>query len=938
MRRQGADHDRQPMLQKLANPRIGPLLGRVLFSPWSVVVMALLVAAILFFPWKVAEPRVYEGFDPNLTFVDEQGDGTQSGQVQMDQDRVVITATEESQPVLHLVTTVNSFSAEFDVAIQEQPASQLWREVSVIVEAPPEAVYASVLLGTLNGSVSFDDVLVEAVPDPGAEGGAILFAEDFEDPQLSGWFTSDGVDRVRKDEITADHGLRIIAPAETEEGAYTTQLIGPLPGDARTYRVSALVQFESGPTSFKLAVGWANEDREIITYSPEWNDWTPYAQPNLPLRVRLWYPANGYAIDLRFVNHAEPELLAGSNTWGAYSSLQTLGSYEPGSTYHVRVDWEPQKRGAFSVLTPDGQTLAYEIDDESDFGLFQSSLVNLSIDSSSPRGSQNSVELTNFRIELPSQTRLFAYASDWRLLVLTSVVVIWFAGYLTYYLVPALAGRLGTLRGTSVRQNALRVVRSPLFVFSVISVPALLALYALSASIDGHPFDRLSQENWTYVTDKYGLDDLYARSSMIPDSAVRGGGPAWAPTEIGYPPGIAYFYLLIGKAWHLISGPIVPMGDQMFQIFWKTSFSAFILVNAGLMFYILRRVVRAPLHWALIPVGLYALNPAVIFDNAVWGESDALLTAALLVSVLGLVTNRPRLVWSFLVIALLIKQTALVAAPVIAVVALWRFGLRRTLVAASFGVIVGFVLISPLLFLGYHPATIYSTTAGKLLDVVSQATAFSTQISGDTFPIWSLFTGFDGLSGYDRIGASDATLIPGLGISYSTAGLLLIVLVAAISTITLWRNPQARSSPQPVFLFLGLIFLAYVAFATRTSGRYLTLALPFLLLSLQHPLSFRGYPASLRALWIPAVASLVSFVSMYGLFMVIATRGEWPSFLGLGNPSTNALSNAVYRVYTADVFITIFACLLLVATLASLAQVVSVGLRQDRPVREPGEL
>jgi len=83
-------------------------------------------------------------------------------------------------------------------------------------------------------------------------------------------------------------------------------------------------------------------------------------------------------------------------------------------------------------------------------------------------------------------------------------------------------------------------------------------------------------------------------------------------------------------------------------------------------------------------------------------------------------------------------------------------------------------------------------------------------------------------------------------------------------------------------------------------------------------------------LWLVlGIITATSLLSMYGLFMVIAARGDWPSFFGLGSPTSNPLSGAIHWIYTSDVFITIFACLLLLAVLALLGEVIHLGLRRD---------
>jgi hypothetical protein len=64
-------------------------------------------------------------------------------------------------------------------------------------------------------------------------------------------------------------------------------------------------------------------------------------------------------------------------------------------------------------------------------------------------------------------------------------------------------------------------------------------------------------------------------------------------------------------------------------------------------------------------------------------------------------------------------------------------------------------------------------------------------------------------------------------------------------------------------------------------------------------------------LWLIGGVTAIALLSMYGIFMEIAVRGDWPVFFGLGNPSTNAVSNVVYQLYTSDIAITALGLLLL---------------------------
>src|SRR5690242_3059888 len=84
------------------------------------------------------------------------------------------------------------------------------------------------------------------------------------------------------------------------------------------------------------------------------------------------------------------------------------------------------------------------------------------------------------------------------------------------------------------------------------------------------------------------------------------------------------------------------------------------IATAGLLFTLARR------YWAaktsLMLAALYAFNPAVILNSAVWGQVDSVLTLPILLGVI-LLEKRPAAAGAAFAAALLIKPQALIFAP-----------------------------------------------------------------------------------------------------------------------------------------------------------------------------------------------------------------------------------------------------------------------------------
>ena len=242
----------------------------------------------------------------------------------------------------------------------------------------------------------------------------------------------------------------------------------------------------------------------------------------------------------------------------------------------------------------------------------------------------------------------------------------------------------------------------------------------------------------------------------------------------------------------------------------------------------------------------------------------------------------------------------------------------------SWGLLFGFAVVSPLILLGYAPVTLYNVTASQILEFASPAPQYA---SSDTFSFWTLVNGFHGLHGFDRIWAPISLQLTS-HLSFATAGTIAFATIGLLTWLNLWRINRGGDPNAMLFSSLALVMTAYVVFSTHASARYLLLALPFVILALANS-------ASIIRFGMVCGLTAVALVSMYGLLMVIAIRGEWPSFYGLGNPATNSLSHLMYSIYTSDAGIWILGAVLvmIMVSLANTLVEASVGLnmrRQDR--------
>jgi len=124
-----------------------------------------------------------------------------------------------------------------------------------------------------------------------------------------------------------------------------------------------------------------------------------------------------------------------------------------------------------------------------------------------------------------------------------------------------------------------------------------------------------------------------------------------------YPPGYIYLLWLVGKL-RLMLG--VNFDTPAFLALLKLPAILADIATAGLLFRLACHSWGARTSLAL--TALYAFNPAVILDSAVWGQVDSVLTLPILLGVVLLETSPAGAGASFAA-ALLIKPQALIFAP-----------------------------------------------------------------------------------------------------------------------------------------------------------------------------------------------------------------------------------------------------------------------------------
>ena len=224
--------------------------------------------------------------------------------------------------------------------------------------------------------------------------------------------------------------------------------------------------------------------------------------------------------------------------------------------------------------------------------------------------------------------------------------------------------------------------------------------------------------------------------------------------------------------------------------------------TAFLIFVSVRK--RLDFKIALLATALYAFNPAVIFNAAVWGQFDAIYTFFLILSLFLIFKSKPKLAVVAFMLGVLTKPQSIALAPLMVFLIFrksnWKGFFTSILLAIAtvFAVIIPFEWTNPVDFLGKIYFGAYSTYG---------------ETSVNAFNIWA----FGGVRQPD----TGATFLIGW------------ILFAALAVFAVYFvHKRLVVSEELVILFAAfLLFFGFFMLPTRIHERYLFPALSVLALT-----------------------------------------------------------------------------------------------------------
>ena len=165
-----------------------------------------------------------------------------------------------------------------------------------------------------------------------------------------------------------------------------------------------------------------------------------------------------------------------------------------------------------------------------------------------------------------------------------------------------------------------------------------------------------------------------------------------------YPPFNVYLFWAFGS----IGRQLALSGTNLVYLI-KLLPNLFDMATTFLIFVFVRK--RFDFNTSLLTVALYAFNPAVIFNAAIWGQYDAIYTFFLVLSLMLFFASKPKLSAMAFALGVLTKPQSIALAPLIVFLICRKYGWRRlftSILAAAatlFVVIIPFEWSNPVSFL-----------------------------------------------------------------------------------------------------------------------------------------------------------------------------------------------------------------------------------------------
>jgi Gpi18-like mannosyltransferase len=391
--------------------------------------------------------------------------------------------------------------------------------------------------------------------------------------------------------------------------------------------------------------------------------------------------------------------------------------------------------------------------------------------------------------------------------------------------------------------------RAALAILAIVVVGLAVRLPFLLSN--GYPFDARLISRWAKSAVLWGVGASYVR--QIPDTMLP-----------NYPPVALLIFAGAGHAYQWLLSPVYDVDLPDCLAFMKLPSVIADVVTSVILFFVVRRL-RGTVLVAAAAGLAYALQPAVLYESAVWGQVDSLYALAALAALVAAACRRWMLMGALTAVALMTKLQAMVILPTVAMLCVLE---RRALIRAALG---GTLTVLMLLVPLWSKPTLQA-----ILDGYVVSTHYFPVLSMYAYNFWVALYGLPA-----SVKDLDSGLLFGV-ISYRNFGLTVFASFALVLPLLFLRRIRAAIHEPAlgwiIFAVPAVTTYAFFLFNTEMHERYL-----FLLMPLGLPLALR----SRRGLLCYAAASALFFLNLVGVLpwtaadrALFAEFHELPAFIG----------------------------------------------------------
>ena len=646
----------------------------------------------------------------------------------------------------------------------------------------------------------------------------------------------------------------------------------------------------------------------------------------VPLRIGIWSPATRAGYFLIF-DHDRGDTIRGEVisdgqslqdlVGGVVRSDDLIAPFRTAHAYHIELNMDQLKRTLRVNVIGASEAAVRVVGPDQAPDLFNAFRPTLTVSAFPDDGSSTAV-ISNYKLTVPSQPTFAGEETvrieDGRATTLVWVALLASVGLCLIGAVRWLAPRLknlGKIGGLRIDSR-----RAPLILFVGSAAGAYVLANSLLFGVAAKHFEMVASGVWSYVAFKNGVADLYYRTLLAPAADAWRGTPVHeAAFSYGFTK--AYYYLAAAWAYLPFSGPgQLMVRDFSFEVLLKTLNVLFGVVDAGLVYLVLKRLVGP--KTAQGSALLFVLNPALILVMSVWGSTESVSLFFVLGSIWLAEMDKPLPAWGLLAAGAFSRPQILVIAFLLGAVYLRKFGLRRNTLAISWTVLVSFIVLAPFV-LAISPSVPVDYVTRTLAYHIGneQADTAYLGLSPANYSIWTLpLLVINGVQGLQRMWSPSTTPFIG-SLTYGQAGGALSVgLLVVLGAVALLRR-SVSTQPGQYLPILAFGMLWWMLVTPGAMSRYMIYPIATLILC-RAAFSAGAYFAAVGALIV--VASITTYGHLASDFL------GYSGGANLLSPANNAVSHFVFSLFSADWFINL-------AALSNIAVLIALGSKAWHSLR-----